>query len=323
MDLAPHLKEVLLCWGSDTLASWHEIQNNVAKLTLDDGRSFVLKALGPCSEATMRRLRFEHEVLRHVEQQGLAVAVPLLSNQGTPYVIASDCIYRLSHWLPNQPAEAQTSAERARLYQNYGMAIGRFHQALASYEDDAILSKTWQTDLRTRVLDEAVPVVLAHLDPARLPLFQALLAEIEPEMTAAFADLPRQLIIWDCHGGNVAVDGFEVSGFIDCDHISIAPRIFDLADFLVNLIKWDVGDAQKAALWMAHFPHLIRGYETITALSGHERTALAYALVAMPLLLMDYFFQHGLLEQTKVELAAWEWLVRHRQAIIAQLEKLP
>lgn len=321
MDLTAHLEEILSCWGIHTIANWQAIQDNIAKITLDDGRSFVLKALGPCTAATIRRLHFEHEVLHHVEQQGLAVAVPLLSNHGVPYVCDADRIYRLSHWLSNQPAEAQTSAERARLYQNYGAAIGRFHQALANYVDDDILNKTWQTDLQTRVLDEAVPVILAHLEQDRLPVFQALLAEIEPEMRAAFADLPRQLIIWDCHCGNVAVDGFEVSGFIDCDHMSIAPRIFDLADFLVHLVKWDVGNVQKEALWLAHFPHFIRSYESITPLSTQERKALPYAMAGISLVFTDFFFQHGLPELTKVELATFDWLVRHRRAIIAHIEK--
>ena len=68
------------------------------------------------------------------------------------------------------------------------------------------------------------------MDQPQLGAFKVSLAEVESEMAAAFADLPRQLVIWDCHPGNVAVDGYDVSGFIDCDHLSIAPRIFDLAD---------------------------------------------------------------------------------------------
>ena len=78
----------------------------------------------------------------------------------------------------------QTGAERDRLYQNYGAAIARFHQALASYKDDDILNRTWQTDFQTRVFDEAIPIIFANLDPVRLSSFKASLAEIEPNMSS-------------------------------------------------------------------------------------------------------------------------------------------
>lgn len=314
------VKEILTRWGIDTTADWQVIQANVSRITLADGRQFVLKDLGPKNEAALRRLHFEQEVLLHVAQRGLSVAAPLPSDLGLPYVIIANHIYRLSHWLPNQPAQVQTSEDQIRLYQNYGVAIGRFHQALASYEAGRLSNRTWQTDLQTRVLAEAVPVILANLTPAQLPTFQARLAEIEPAMRRAYANLPVQPIIWDCHPGNVAVDGFEVSGFIDCDHISIAPRIFDIADFLVHLIKWDIGDEQKTASWLAHFQHLTTGYQSVTRLSESEQAALFYVMVGIPLIFMDFFFQSGQPELTKVELDTFVWLVRHQREIIAQLQ---
>jgi Ser/Thr protein kinase RdoA (MazF antagonist) len=320
MELTSRREEILQGWEIEPVATWHMIQDNIARITLANGRQVVLKQLGLHSEDSIRRLQFEYDVLQHVDQLGLSVALPLLSTKGVPYVIDSDQIYRLSNWLPNQPAEVRTGEERVRLYQNYGAAIGRFHRALASYQDDEILNRTWQTGLQKRVLSEAVPVILAHLEPSQLQSFETLLAEIEPMMMATYADLPLQPIIWDCHPGNVAVDGFEVSGFIDCDHISLAPRIFDLADFLVHLIKWDVGDEQKEAIWLAHYQQLIVGYESVTLLSRHERSALFYAMVGIPLIFMDFFLQGGLPELTKVELDTFVWLVRHRRVILAQLE---
>lgn len=320
MQHTSQLEETLKHWNDNAIADWHVIQDNIAQITLVDGSQFVLKQLGMGTEEAIRRLHFEHDVLHHVSQMGLSVAAPLLSKEGVPYVVDTDQVYRLSKWLPNQPAEVCTSEERVRLYQNYGAAIGRFHQALADYNDDEILSRTWQTDLHKRMLGEAVPVILAHLDRSHLLTFQALLAEIEPDMCEAFANLPLQPIIWDCHPGNVAVDGFEVSGFIDCDHISVAPRIFDLADFLVHLLKWSVGDEQKVAIWLTHYPQLLAGYETVTQLSRQERSALFYAMVGIPLIFMDFFLQNDMHKLIKTEFDMFGWLVQHRQAVITQLE---
>lgn len=319
MERTSPLEDILTHWGIKAVANWETIQENIAKITPADGPTLVLKELGPDSEATRQRLHFEYEILHHVEQSGLSVAVPLLSKQGVPYVSTSENLYRLSHWLPNQPAMVQTNEERIRLYQNYGFAIGRFHQALAGFQDSHSLSQTWQTTLHKRVIEEAVPVVIANLDQTRLSSFQALWAELESPMTAAYANLPLQPIIWDCHPGNVAVNGFEVSGFIDCDHIAIAPRIFDLADFLVHLLKWEVDDEQKAALWLAHFHHVTLGYQSTPRLSEQERAALFYAMLGLPLIFMDFFFQNGLPELTKVEFNTFVWLARHQAEIMAQL----
>src|SRR5258708_28486312 len=120
MQQTPHLEEILHGWGLEAVTDWQAIQENIAKVTLTDGRSFVFKNLGPNTEAATRRLQFEHDVLTHVAGQGLAVAVPLLSRAGLPYVIDLEQIYRLSHWLPNQPARVQNDEEQSHLYRNSG-----------------------------------------------------------------------------------------------------------------------------------------------------------------------------------------------------------
>lgn len=320
MNQTPQLETVFRQWESGTIAEWTSVQENMAQVMLTDGQRFVFKKLGAKSTEKIGRLHFEYTVLRHVEQIGLPVALPLLSKESIPYALAENQLYRLSKWLSNNPTDIRTKADSVQLYRNYGMAIGRFHQALASIKEDKILRQTWHTDLQQRVLGEAVPTILTHLEQPDLHAFQTLLSNIKSAMIEAFTDLPRQLIIWDCHPGNITVNGFEVSGFIDCDHISIAPRIFDLANFLVHLIKWDVGNQQKKADWLVHFRQLIIGYETTMCLSKEERTAVFYAMVGIPLIFMDFFLQNNMPKSIKVELDLFAWLVGQRQEIMAQLE---
>ena len=320
MSTTLNFEELLRAWGLASFATCDEIQASVYRIVLVGGRQVALKALGPHTEEAIRRLTFEYDVLHHVEQQGLAVAVPLLADDGRPYTVSENHIYRLSNWLQNQPAEVRTDEERDRLWRNYGTAIARFHLALASYKDKDVLSRTWQTNLQKRVLDQAVPVVLNHLDQEQLTSFKALLAEVQPTMMSLYADLPLQFIIWDCHPGNIAVDGFEVSGFIDCEHMQFAPRIFDLAYFLVQLIKFDIGDERKEVSWLAQSRQLVVGYESVSELSAHERGALFYAMAGIPLIFIDFFFYAGTPDLTATEIKAFDWLVRHRQEILAKLK---
>lgn len=320
MERTQNLESILASWGIGAIADWRAIQGNVAKIICSDGSEYVFKRLVDGKDWTIRRLAFEHEILTHAARGGLSVAIPLLSDKGTPYAVDSDSVYRLSAWLPNAPAPLRTEEERSLMLKNFGEAIGRFHLALASYEDEGILEKTWKTDLKTRVIDQALPIVTARLDPARLGVLEDLWRGIEREMALAYADLPMQLIIWDCHPANVAVDGFRVSGFIDCDHISIAPRVFDVANFLVNLHKWDLGDAQKERAWLDGIVPFLAGYESLNRLSPRERAALPHAMIGMPLMLMDYFFQAGLPDKVQREFDSFCYLIRHRREISARLE---
>lgn len=306
---------LLAAWDiSPATTTVETIQDNVQLISLSDGKKVVLKHVSAIDEAIIKRLEFERDVLHHVEQTGLSVATPLLTKTGKPYHIASDQVYRLSYWLQNNFVEPHAD-ERAQLYRNYGAAIARFHLALASYHDDDILNRTWQTSLKTRVLDQAVPAVLSHLDSTLLPAFTASLKALEPDMTLAFQGLPEQLIIWDCHPGNVAVNGIEVTGFVDCDLISISSRIQDIAYFLIHLIKWDIGDLQKEQTWIALVPQLVHGYESISQLSEKEHVALYFAMVGTPIVFMDFFFQQNTLEPLKHEIRLFDWLTRHRTEI--------
>ncbi len=318
MTLNQHHLSLLKSWEIEEVVAWEPLQENVWHITLADGRELVFKAIGAHTETIAQRLHFEHDVLCHVVQVGVPAAVPLFSNAGTPYVIDDGQIYRLSAWLPNRFVEPQTSEEQTRLYRNYGAAIAHFHAALASYHDDQLLTRTWQSNLLARVFEEAIPVILAHLTGEHLSMMQTTLAALAPAMRAAYADLPQQLVIWDCHPGNVAVDGFVVSGFIDCDHLAVAPRVLDLADFLVHLMKWHLNDEAKLAAWLIHFPQLLAAYEAVTPLTAQERHALFYAMLAEPLIFMDFFFQGGQPELTATEFALFQWLARHHDEVTEQ-----
>ena len=319
MERTPHLEEIFSHWESIRIVSWKPIQDNVVQITGAGGQQYVLKNLGQINDKLLNRIQFEYDVLRHVEMRGVPVGIPLLTSEGDPYLIDGDSVFRLTKWLTNQPSAIQTKKQQVQIYQNYGTAIGRFHQALATYEDSEITNRTWQTDLHERILDEAIPLILARLNPSQKASFLKSLTVIQSEMGEAFAALPIQLIIWDCHPGNVAVDGLQVSGFIDCDHLSLAPRIFDLANFLVHLIKWDVRDEEKTNAWLASFHHLIDGYEQVVPLTREEKTAIFYLLAGIPLIFIEFFARQGLQSSIEVELNIFRWLIQHQKEITEQL----
>jgi Ser/Thr protein kinase RdoA (MazF antagonist) len=185
MTAETNFHELLAPWGLRPAAAPRIVGDGVFQLTLADGRQVVLKALGPIQEWKLRHLEFERDVLLHVEQTGLAVAVPLLTAAGQPYNLAGGQVYSLSRWLPNGPAEVRDDHERVQLYRSYGTAIARFHQALVSYVDPALAGRTWRTDLQQGIFVEALPTIAAGLEPAQWLALKARLEPIEPAMRAA------------------------------------------------------------------------------------------------------------------------------------------
>jgi Ser/Thr protein kinase RdoA (MazF antagonist) len=315
MERSKRLETLVERWGISDIREWVPIKAKVCGLTLSDGRKYALKEIGEAGEGCLARLRFDRDVLLHAADQGVKVALPLAAMDGEPFAIDSGLAYGLTAWLRNEAAEAPDEAGLVRLYRGYGAAIGGFHRALSGYRDEGLSSRTWRTDLKARILDQALPVVRSRLRGKRLADLDRLFGGIEAGFAAALSGLPEQLVIWDCHPGNVAIQGYEVSGFIDCDHISVTAKIFDLANFLVHLVKWDVGDPQKEAAWLARAGQIIRGYETASSLGAKELAALPYAMAGIPLMFMEYFLPSGDEELVEREYRAFAWLSRRLREI--------
>jgi Ser/Thr protein kinase RdoA (MazF antagonist) len=132
---------------------------------------------------------------------------------------------------------------------------------------------------------------------------------------AALRGLPEQLIHRDCHPGNILVQGTRVTGFIDCDHLCIGPRLFDLAYYAVHHLKWVVDDEAATNGWLGDLPHLLTGYRSQQSLSQEEAAALPYGMMAYHLLLSHWFMGLPRLESIALEVRALGWIDMHFDAI--------
>lgn len=136
------------------------------------------------------------------------------------------------------------------------------------------------------------------------------------DIEAALRGLPEQLIHRDCHPGNILVQGTQVIGFIDCDHLCIGPRIFDLAYYAVHHLKWVTDDATATQRWLTDLPSLLAGYRTQQSLTQAEVAALPYGMMAYHLLLADWFMHLPQTESIALEVQALDWLDLHFDAIV-------
>jgi len=211
-----------------------------------------------------------------------------------------------------------TSSEpelQAELFYHTGQAIATLHQALASYPDQEISHKTWREDFAARVA-EWISVLGDSLPESPAMVVKRVGLEREVAMEAALCHLPEQLIHRDCHPGNILVQGTHVVGFIDCDHLCIGPRMFDLAYYAVHHLKWVTENETATQEWLVNLPHLLTGYRSQHDLLQEELTALPYGMMAYHLLLSHWFTSLARQEPIALEVQALDWIDRHFDAIV-------
>jgi len=303
-------------WISDIVAVWdvrvsgavEEILPEIVfRFSSERGDDLILKEVGGIDDGVLNRLAFEYEVILHVHNSGLPVAVPLRDRQGRIAVPWEGHYYRLSPCLPSADVEVTGSA-RDLLFHNYGKSIAEMHLALATFPNDKLEGRVERTVLESEVFDIGLPIITTYLSGGQEDGFRAMIVDLAPAMCDAFRDLPEQLIHRDCHAENLLSCGTEVTGIVDWDHLIVGPRILDVAYFAVQAAKRDLRDAAKMAQWFHDLTRLVQGYASVSALSTDEREAIPYVMIAVPI-----FFAHWAISvtmdadyiQQELDTAAW------------------
>jgi Ser/Thr protein kinase RdoA (MazF antagonist) len=298
------------------LGAWSEVfrSPDIAELapgrvwavTAARGDRYVLKQVSTFGAADpLRRFAAEARILAHLLQRGVPVAVPVLSDDGRAAVTDEDgALHAVFPMLPRDDADDDPGLDPV-LYQNIGAAIARLHLALAGCPfgidswvvGPGLLPALWRT-ATDRLPADAVTGLSARVRPHWEPMARALSA-------------PAQRIHGDVHGGNLLTSGQEVTGIIDCDHLPLAPRAYDLGYYLAFAVQWRMDEAnQPAEPAEEAVPFITRqvlsGYHAVARLTRQEREGLpALALLAALGLIVHFVRQHDLVEETWLRTACW------------------
>jgi Ser/Thr protein kinase RdoA (MazF antagonist) len=273
---------------------------------------FMLKEISEAPNLT--RLQFTHDVLTHVSTSGLQVPLPIPARSAQFAVNSQGRFYLLYKYIKadEYPNDPELMPE---LFYQTGQAIARLHEALASYPDKEVSYKTWYEDLAGRI-PGWISALSDGLPEPQAALVKRVGLERRVEIEGALRRLPEQLIHRDCHPGNILVQGTRVIGFIDCDHICLGPRLFDLAYYAVHHLKWVTDDKPATQRWLMNLPHLIRGYRSLQSLLPEEVVALPAAMMAYHLLLSHWYMGRMQWEPIALELQALDWIHMHFDIIL-------
>jgi Ser/Thr protein kinase RdoA (MazF antagonist) len=277
----------------------------VWEVATERGDRYVLKKVSTFNAPDpVRRFTDEARILTHLLQRGVPVAVPVLSNDGRACTTDDEgAPHALFPMLPKGDPDNDPGLDPA-LFQNVGAAIARLHVALAdcpfgidSWEvRPGELSVMWQT-VEDRLPAEAVTELSTRIRPRWDSIGQALSAS-------------PQRVHGDVHGANLLTDGQQVTGIIDCDHLPLAPRGFDLGYYLAFGVHWRLAGNQpsqpveEATPFIAR--HLVAGYDAVSRLTRRESDDLPALALFAALGLISFFVQeHDLVEESWLRTAHW------------------
>ena len=304
------LKDVLSHWEVGDVRAIEPVQaDTVFKVTTPE-RSFILKDIS--TKWPSERYEFIHEVLTHVAMQGMKVDVPMRTEMGQVITELRDCRYILSGFL--ETSRKPTLPDQSReLFHNVGSAIADFHLSLRSYEDENLTRKTWRENL-PGPLNRDAQIELGLSDRQVSTLIEVRRMR-EADFRQAQKGLPEQLIHRDCHLGNVIVDGVQVIGFVDCDHLCIGSPIEDVAYFFSDL-PWIPKRVLELRDWLAHIPVLLDGYHRRRALSEREIAVFPYMVMDWLMAFSGYHASLKEFETTASHLQTLVWINDHFDEVL-------
>lgn len=283
---------------------YHENTGNRNDNAYYIGDEYVLKLT-----ADLGRLKKHIELSNALEGAGLLAASAVTTADGRDHIESDGLYFCLTKRLcGRQLSSAEILKGDLSESRQIGETIARLHIIL---KDLDIASD--EADLYETVINRAMPKVRELIT---LP------DKICGDYISVFGDirkkLPKQLIHRDPNPGNIITDG-EKWGFIDFELSEHNIRIFDICYAATAVLSERFSDSGKAELckWIKCYKETVRGYDSVSALSKEEKTALPYVVLSNQLICTAWFSETEKFRnifETNVKMT--EWLLENFDELI-------
>lgn len=269
------------------------------------GARYVLKSRGATDQFRAGRIAFCADVLDHLRDVGVPVQYLLRTEDGGPSTTWHGELFTLSPYLEGGLVSHDWGV-RLRFSRSVGRALGELHEALSSVQVGSLMDRTWREHPATDVGARLTTAAAHWPDAIRLGW---LAAELE--------GLSEQLINRDCHFANLLAIDDEFAGFVDCDHFAIGPRLFDLAYYLVSLIRFEPFDEAVLAYLLDLVRTTATAYIERAPLPAGEIGKLPSVMLYIPLLMITFCEAQGEPQHLAHEVRLLQWLTDHLEDIRA------
>lgn len=291
----------------DVLASWACFGAHASTTALKPGLTrieaprgvFHLKR-GDSVERVLREL----ELLQFLSTKEFPSPVPIPSNDGRPYVIDGEHAYWLSRELAGEHVEDVHGTSGLVHAGWFGRALGELHRALSNAPNAE----------RFPVVAESADDLIAGLLQRSTPFDPQRLTNIRSKLPSRAA-LPAQLIHRDAHPRNLLFRESRLSGFLDFELVHRGPRLFDLC-YCASAIFSGTSDVPGyGEYWLRVLRSSFDAYDTVLALTAHERSMTWTLLVTIELVFMGYLLDCGNAEGALKAYEMLLWIDEHRERV--------
>lgn len=232
------------------------IENSNYFVTMTDGQQYVLTIF---EELSHPEASFLAPLLQHLQQSGVAVAAPLVANNGQSLLMLNEKAAQLApriqgqHPLQVTTAQAQIMGEQlAKLHlalKKYPLKRSNTHGA-AWWQKEAAKARNGMSQLEQLILD-------------------TVLNDFE-ETTEDFDDLPKGLIHGDLFRDNTLFDGEELKAILD---FSEAGKDYWLLDVAITINDF-CSEWPNVTLNQDLYQAFLTGYQKVRKLTEDEQEVL-------------------------------------------------
>jgi len=192
---------------------------------------FVVRAR-PAEFTDERMIRFDHESLRRLAEQGLPVPCPQKRADSTSWVCLEEGVFEVLSWVTGDPFPEDNLDAVA----NVGEFLARFHSALSDNtppgkegmlrEDHPDLLEGFIPQLRELCDNQGQEQDIQRIGEQLNIVRKTLDGRLYPR-------LPKAVIHGDIHPGNIKFKGSKVAAVYDFDYLSLQARCRDVVDALM------------------------------------------------------------------------------------------
>ena len=274
--------------GESITDIYYEGTGNKNENACSVGEDLVLKYT-----ANLGKLKKHIEVSKALESIGLLAAVPVKTADGREYIRDGEVYFYLTRRLPGKQLVAHRFGDgNARFV---GEIIGQLHLALRRIEDCVS-----EADLLSTVRDWALPRAKEAMN-----LSERFCAEFLDTFSALYPQLPRQIIHRDPNPGNI-ICAEDRWGFIDFELSERNVRIYDPCYAATAVLSETFGANNDG--WLDIYRDILRGYDSVAKLTGAERRAIPYVILANQFVCVAWFSEqdkYAEIYETNKRMTAW------------------
>jgi Ser/Thr protein kinase RdoA (MazF antagonist) len=291
----------------------------------DDGR-YILRNVG----SVHHYAQFQLQIMRHLAHSDFGYETPQLKQTitGSDHIFHQEEMWILYRFVEGRPLPAGSTPALAG---ERGRMAAHFHRVMRQMSvshPEAYALPLFTTERANEIL-QAGKTTVSHL-AARTPFETLLFAstdrilaaynKIAAEQKAAIGKLDVFPIYNDWHGNNILTRNGKLTGLIDFDSVTIAPRINDFQ----NAALYAVGT--NSGLDSGNLAHFTRGYMSVCPLSEVELLSV-YPLMmdgavnTLATILHERMSTHNTIKDDICHflLVTLNWLTSHEQEFTAQL----